>query len=254
MKQKCSLYNSLYCLKALAWVLFLMFCRLDDPHVHCQIKPGVCPDWDPLGVLFSFGWSDSLVSRSVFLSSFSQIKLIKLTSTDCFYPGLLAAQALSCQNDWQLHNSLSRKLWFSLRSHYESQHDPQRPLCLSEKVKLLIIPARFRPRPWFGFGLFSNTLRMHSCTPLNVFSSSASVSVVIKPHARLLSLQLETWKHLKKWDELITSFSEPLNKDKKGPEIPRLTGTRTERLSSQPFRLACFTGRLGRTIERLLDS
>ncbi len=63
-------------------------------------------------------------------------------------------------------------------------------------------------------------------------------------HARLLSLQLETWKHFKKWDKLITSFSEPLNKDKTQVDAPRLTGTRTERLSSQPFPSAWFTGQL----------
>lgn len=77
-------------------------------------------------------------------------------------------------------------------------------------MKLLIIPARFRPRRWSSFGLFLNTLSMHSCTPLNVFPSS----VVFKLRARLLSLQLETWKHFKKWDKLITPFSEPLNMDK----------------------------------------
>lgn len=59
-----------------------------------------------------------LVPKTPWTKSLSKIKLIKLTSADGFHAGLVAARVVSCQNDWQLHNSLSRELWFSPGFHY----------------------------------------------------------------------------------------------------------------------------------------
>lgn len=61
---------------------FSMFCRLDDPRFHCQIKPGVCADLGPLSLLFSFGWrikQDSTVPRSGFETGSHSVTTVPCT-------------------------------------------------------------------------------------------------------------------------------------------------------------------------------